>query len=540
MLAKGVAAAAILGAAGFLVLTSPWTWSLTHPTRDVADQGPADLKNGRDVFVASDCSTCHATPGQHDPLKLGGGRVLDTEFGKFSMPNISSDPKDGIGSWTLAQFTRAVREGVGPGGILPDGQNLYPAFPYTSYQRLSANDVRDMFAYIKTLPAIAGKAVDHELKFPYTLRRGIGVWRLAFLDGQPASGGTAPVALPKDGAIDPQTQAALVERGRYLVEGAGHCAECHSPRNFMGVIADARRYGGGATPDGKAFFPNISQHDTGIGFWAEASIVSYLKLGLSPLGKTAGGDMAEVILNTKQLPDNDLRAMAAYLKTVPGVNSPAPGQPAPNYTTKVVMVPVQKNDVPLPTSPATDIAKAQVLYASMTKPLYPDAAAIGDAARSNGKLLGAARITVEERQGKQLKVRLEGWQPEGVTSVIYAASGKRIMAAVLDDDAAAKVERSPFETDRDTGARWAKVKTSLWIDDAALNVSEDNLWHFSSNLLSASCATCHSLNTPEHFTANQWIGTLGAMRRYTSLNNDEYRLLLAYVQNHAKDMKGGH
>ncbi|QUS40085.1 c-type cytochrome [Tardiphaga alba] len=536
LLTKGIAITALLGVAGFFTLTSPWAWSLIHPSRDVADSGPADLKNGRDVFVASDCATCHATPNQPDHLKLGGGRVLDTEFGKFRMPNISSDPKDGIGGWTLAQFTRAVREGVGPAKFLPDGQNLYPSFPYTSYQRLSANDVRDMFAFMKTLPAVAGKVPDHELKFPYNIRRGIGVWRLAFLDGKPLDDNAAQAG--KTGA--PLSQADLVARGRYLVEGAGHCAECHSPRNFMGVIADAKRYGGGQAPDGKSFFPNISQHDTGINFWAEASIVSYLKTGISPLGKTAGGDMAEVIANTKQLPDRDLKAIAAYLKTLPGVDNPAPGQPSPNYTAKVVTIPVQKNEVPLPTSTAADIAKSPVLFTTATKPLYLDQAAMRDATKSSGKLLGAAKLMVEERQGDRIKVRLDGWQPEGVTSVVYAARGKRIVAAVLDEDAIAKVERGAFETDKDSGARWAQVKASIWIDSAGLNVKQENLWQFSSNLLSSSCSTCHSLNTPEHFTANQWIGTLGAMRRYTSLSNDEYRLLLAYVQNHAKDMGGHH
>lgn len=543
LLTKGVAISALLGVAGFCVLTSPWTWSLIHPSRDVADNGPADLANGRNVFVASDCATCHATPNQPDHLKLGGGRVLDTAFGKFHMPNISSDPKDGIGNWSLAQFTRAVREGVGPAKFLPDGENLYPSFPYTSYQRLSANDVRDMFAFMKTLPAVAGKVPDHELKFPYNIRRGIGVWRLAFLDGKPLDDNPSAKAASGNAASGQSgtpSRADLVARGRYLVEGAGHCAECHSPRDFMGVIAEAKRYGGGAAPDGKSFFPNISQHDTGIGFWAEASIVSYLKTGISPLGKTAGGDMAEVIANTKQLPERDLKAIAAYLKTLPGVNNPAPGQPAANYSSKVVSIPVQRNEIPLPTSTAADIAKSPILFTTVTKPLFLDKAAMGDASKSSGKLLGAAKLTVEERQGDQIKVRLDGWQPEGVTSVVYAARGKRIMAAVLDEDAMAKVERGAFETDKDSGARWAQVKASMWIDSAGLNVKQENLWQFSSNLLSSSCSTCHSLNTPEHFTANQWIGTLGAMRRYTSLSNDEYRLLLAYVQNHAKDMVGGH
>lgn len=519
-------ALAILGIVGFFVLTSPLTWSLIHPKRDVADNAAPNIQNGRTIFIASDCATCHATPNQNDHLKLGGGRALDTNFGRFYMPNISPDKQDGIGNWTLAQFTKAVREGVGPNGIMPDGQNLYPAFPYTSYQRLTANDVRDLFAYIKTLQPVSGRAPNHELKFPFHLRRGVGVWRLFFLDGKPLSPEKVPAAY--------KNEAALFERGHYLVESAGHCAECHSTRNFMGVIKSGFRYGGGPTPDGKGHFPNISQDETGIDFWAVNSIINYLKTGKSPINKIAGGDMAEVIQNTKQLSNEDLRAIAIYLKSIPGVDLPAPGQPEPNRTPNLVMLPqVNKIDVALPTSSTNKIEKANIVYAVNTKPFYLTENSSGD---EDGKLLATAKLKVLEHQGNKLKLRLDGWQMDGAESVVYALQGQRIMYAVLGDKAIKAYHRGKAVIDPETKQTWYPVSLDLWTTNEGLNVSLADMWAYSSNLFNSTCSVCHSVPKEEHLLANQWIGNLNAMKRYTSLTPDQYRLLLGYLQNHSMDV----
>jgi len=505
----------ILGIAVFLVLTSPAVWSYTHPARDIADNNPPDLDNGRVMFIASDCATCHATPNQADHLKLGGGRALDTVFGRFHMPNISPDTKNGIGSWTLEQFTRAVREGVGA-----EGQNLYPAFPYTSYQHMTANDIRDMFAYIKTLEPVSEKAPDHQLKFPFNIRRGVGVWRLFFLNGQP---------LPSMQASD-----TLLERGRYLVEGPGHCAECHSPRNFMGVIKSGMRYGGGITPDGKGYFPNISQDETGIRFWAANSIVNYLKTGISPVNKIAGGDMAEVIENTKKLPPEDLQAMAAYLKTIPGVDHPAPGQPEPNYTSQIVMLPqTQSLNVTLPTSSVSQISNAGTVYVANTKSFHLDEAAGNE---EDGKLLATAELSILDRKDNMLKVKLDGWQIEGSQAAVYALKGQRIMLALLGDKAIAAAKRGQAVVDEITDQTWYPVSIELWTDNTGLNTARNEMWTYSADLFNNSCGVCHALPEKEHYLANQWIGNLNAMRRYTSLTADQYRLLLGYLQNHSKDV----
>ena len=215
----------VLGFGGYFVLTAPFTWIALHPLRDIADGAQPDLANGRSLFFAGSCGICHASPGQKEDTRLGGGLTRVSAFGTFYMPNMSPDTTDGIGKWTTAQFTRAMREGVSD-----DGHNEDPAFPYTSFQRMTANDLRDLFGFIKTLPAVTGKARDNDLKFPSAMGSGVGLWKLLFLDGLP---------LVADAQKSPDWN-----RGRYLVEGPARCAECHSPRNLLGAIVADKRFSG--------------------------------------------------------------------------------------------------------------------------------------------------------------------------------------------------------------------------------------------------------------------------------------------------------
>lgn len=527
-----VAGAVALGAAGFLVLTSPWTWSLTHSLPPAASaDSPADLDNGRLVFVASDCATCHATTGQDSDELLGGGKVLDTDFGEFHMPNISPHPEQGIGNWTLAEFDRSVRQGVSPSNIWPDGDNLYPAFPYTSYQRLTPEDVRDLYAYMMTLPATDKAVPDHELKFPYNIRRGIGVWRLAFLDGKSAAEiGVDAAALPEGVDRD------RFERGRYLVEGAAHCVECHSPRTFMGNIPDDKRYAGGPNPEGTGHFPNISPDETGIGYWSAASMANYLHTGVNPIGRRSGGDMAEVIENTSQLPWQDVQAMATYFQYIPPVDQPAPGMPEPNYTEEVVMLDIGVDRrAPLPTSDPQEISEGDDVFVAGTKSLYTTDE-LEQAESEDGKFLGGAKAKVLARQGDKLQVEIAGWQPEDAPSVIYQAKGQRVIVAALGDDAVAATRRGESEIDPKTDQVWRPVTLQAWTDAGQLNLNQEALWSFSEEAYQTACSSCHSLSDEDHYTANQWIGTLSSMKRFTSFSDDEYRLILAYLQNHSADL----
>src|SRR5437879_5492154 len=178
MLRRLLLAAAIAGLAGFAVF-----WWLTMPAVIAANALPAyaaNLANGLTTFNAGGCSSCHAVPNQPDRLKLGGGLALPSPFGTFYVPNISSDPTYGIGRWSEADFVTAVLKGTSP-----DGAHYFPAFPYASYQHATVEDVRDLFAYLKTLAPVAGKLRDHDVPFPFNIRRNVGIWKWLFIDVKP-------------------------------------------------------------------------------------------------------------------------------------------------------------------------------------------------------------------------------------------------------------------------------------------------------------------------------------------------------------------
>jgi len=289
---------AAVGIVAFWILTTPQSVSASA-------LGPhtPDLANGRTMFEAGGCASCHAVPKQEDRTRLGGGLALKTAFGIFYAPNISFDAKDGIGSWSEAEFVTALTKGSSP-----SGQHYYPVFPYPAYQNMRTDDVRDLFAYIKTLPAVAGLSRDHEVRFPFGVRRVIGGWKLMFL----ANEAWRP---------DPAGPAA-VQRGAYLVNGPGHCAECHSPRNALGGVIARERFAGGPNPEGEGWIPNITQAK--LADWSVKDISYMLATGDTPDGDSVGGGMTEVVKNTSQLSGADRDAIAAYVKSLPPVAGPTP------------------------------------------------------------------------------------------------------------------------------------------------------------------------------------------------------------------------
>ncbi|WLA54213.1 c-type cytochrome [Bradyrhizobium diazoefficiens] len=298
MLRRTILVMLIAAVAGFGVywwLTAPAASAVPLPSR------APDLANGQEIFNAGGCSSCHAVPNQPDRLRLGGGLALGSPFGTFYVPNISPDAADGIGRWSETEFVSAVMRGVSP-----EGQHYFPAFPYTSYHLAKVEDVRDLFAYLKTLPPVSGRVRDHDLPFPFNIRRNVGIWKLVFMQSGP---------FVVDATHSPQWN-----RGAYLVNGFGHCAECHSPRNLLGGIITAQRFAGGPNPEGEGWVPNITQK--GIGEWSVKDVANFLKTGELPEGDSAGGAMARVIKNTSQLSDEDIAAMADYLKSLPPVDGP--------------------------------------------------------------------------------------------------------------------------------------------------------------------------------------------------------------------------
>jgi mono/diheme cytochrome c family protein len=304
---------ALIGAAGAIAGLAAF-WILTLPAVVAAAALPPydpNFDNGKTMFNIGGCASCHAVPnkdpGKVDRTRLGGGLGLKSPFGTFYVPNISPDPKDGIGNWSEANFVTALWKGTSE-----HDNHLFPAFPYTSYQHMQLADVRDLFAYIKTLPPVAGKVRRHDLSFPFNIRRLVGGWKLLFLHGGPF--------------VPDAAKSAQWNRGAYLVEGPGHCAECHSPRNLLGGIIASERFAGGPAPDGDGWVPNITPLGLhhGDDVWSEKDIAGFLDNGMTPSGDFAGGAMAEVIRNTSLLSADDRAAIAAYVVSLPPTQGPTP------------------------------------------------------------------------------------------------------------------------------------------------------------------------------------------------------------------------
>ncbi|MBX3571339.1 MAG: cytochrome c [Mesorhizobium sp.] len=296
-LAAGVVLLAAAGGAVFWFLTAPER----IPEADIAALGAGDVARGERMFYAGGCASCHAA-AQADPAEppqLAGGLRLVTDFGTFVAPNISQHPTDGIGGWSLADLANAMQKGVSP-----DGRHYYPSFPYTSYARMKLADVADLYAFMKTLPAVEGRAPDHELGFPFNIRRGLGLWKLLNLSPEPV------LAL-----ADASEQA---KAGQYLVEGPGHCGECHTPRDLSGGIRKSEWLAGAVAAEGDGVVPNITPESSSSGQWSQSDIAEFLKSGFTPEFDSAGGAMAAVVKNTGRLSDDDRAAIAAYLKAVPG------------------------------------------------------------------------------------------------------------------------------------------------------------------------------------------------------------------------------
>lgn len=282
---------ALLAGSGFVVVAL----AQSHPHAD--DTASAALvKRGKYLARAGDCAACHTTP---DGQPYAGGRLIETPFGGIYSPNITPDAETGIGRWSEADFRTALRQGKAP-----DGHLLYPAFPFTSYTRLSDVDVKALYAWLRALPPVHQRNQPTTLSFPFSLRRLLVAWRALYF---------TPGRYQADADKSEQWN-----RGAYLVQGLGHCGECHSPRNVLGAVKAARPLSGALIPGQGWYAPNL---DTGPGGdlqgWRKRDIIDLLRSGRSERG-SALGPMAEVVRDSLQyLTDDDLQSIAEYLLDPP-------------------------------------------------------------------------------------------------------------------------------------------------------------------------------------------------------------------------------
>lgn len=266
---------------------------------NISAQG--DPKRGQYLAKVGGCVGCH-TEDKKDAASFAGGRALKTPFGIFYGPNITPHPEAGIGRWTEADFIRAIRYGE-----RPDGANYFPAFPYPSFTRISDGDLRDLWAYLQTLPPSTRINQAHDLRIPFGWRLLVTGWKWLFFTPGPVS--------------SDEKRTASVNRGAYLVEALGHCGECHTPRNFLGGPKQDRFLAGGKGPDGKRI-PNLTP--TRLKKLSDTELKDFLQTGITADGDVAAKSMGEVIRNTtSQLTAEDLAATIAYLRALP----PLPEEP---------------------------------------------------------------------------------------------------------------------------------------------------------------------------------------------------------------------
>ena len=268
--------------------------------------GSGDPARGEYVVRLGGCVTCH-TDEKNGGALLAGGRALVSPFGTFYASNITPDPGTGIGGWSSGAFVRAMTEGIGP-----EGHPYFPAFPYTSYTNMTREDLLDLKAYLDTVEPVENAVPAHQVDFPFGFRPLLKGWQLLFFEDHTFA--AAP------------NRSEAWNRGAYIVNGPGHCGECHTPRNPFGARRSDRFLAGTPDgPDGKPV-PNITPHADGIGSWSQGDLVFAFQTSILPDGDVFGGAMAEVVQDgLSHLSREDLEAIAAYLLTV----QPLPDAPAP-------------------------------------------------------------------------------------------------------------------------------------------------------------------------------------------------------------------
>ncbi len=265
------------------------------------------VKRGQYIFTASGCAGCH-TDTKGKQTFLAGGHPLKTPFGTYYGPNITRDKTHGIGNWSDEDFIRALREGKAP-----DGSHYFPVFPYTSFTKMTDQDMKDLKAYLFSVPPSDKPNIPHDIDFPFNIRLTMIGWKLLFFD---------------EGVFTPDPDKDKTwNRGAYLAEAMVHCGECHTPRNILGATKSDMAYAGNKDGPKGDLAPNITpDEETGIGKWSHKAIVEVLQIGILPDGDFVGGTMAEVTENMGKLTEGDLKAIASYFKALPAIRNKVTGK----------------------------------------------------------------------------------------------------------------------------------------------------------------------------------------------------------------------
>lgn len=281
-----------------------WAVFFTPPTLsdDFETQGHGLEQTGKYVATAGNCYSCHTVPGGEP---YAGGVPFVTDFGTIYSTNITPDSEVGIGTWTKDEFRNAMRKGV-----RPNGEHLYPVFPYPSFSLLTETDLDALYTYFMSVPSARYVPPDNDLSFPYNQRWLLKFWNMLFLNANRE-------------IVDP-SQSDEWNRGAYLVEALGHCGACHTPRNFLGAERQDMAHTGNtyldSIPNGQLrpwSAVNLTSAPSGLAHWSVDDVESYLKLGVNSFATTFGPMNKVIMDSTRHLTDTDVRSMAVYLKSLP-------------------------------------------------------------------------------------------------------------------------------------------------------------------------------------------------------------------------------
>jgi mono/diheme cytochrome c family protein len=288
--------------AGLLVLQFVGSAGSSATSVDFAIGDEGQIERGQYLAIAGNCSSCHTTASGEF---MAGGLAFETPFGTIYSTNITPDPDTGIGNWTGQEFLDSMRHGV-----RPNGEHLYPVFPYTAFTKVSDEDAAALFAYLKSIPGVKQAATENDVSFPFNMRSLMGIWKAMFFEAGEY--------------VADDSQSHEWNRGAYLVDALAHCSACHSPRNILGAEDSDRAMAGGAYVDRVRsgamrpwVAPNLTSAPRGLSLWPAEEVAAYLKTGRNTFLETFG-PMNEVIMNsTRHLSDADIEAMGVYLKDLP-------------------------------------------------------------------------------------------------------------------------------------------------------------------------------------------------------------------------------
>jgi mono/diheme cytochrome c family protein len=269
---------------------------LYAPLSAGAQDAAPKFSKGEVLYSAGGCANCHTDVKNKGP-ESAGGRGLKTPFGTFYSPNITPDPRNGIGRWSEADFIGAMRTGKAP-----DGSHYFPVFPFTSFTLMTDEDLKALFAHLKTLKPVARANKPHDVPFPFNVRLSQMGWKMLFFEKGP---------FRPDASKSPEWN-----RGAYLARAVAHCGECHTPRNVLGGLDRDRWFGGSKDGAEGESVPNITPGGA-VGKWTDEQVANYLAIGETPDGDFAGSLMAEVIeKGTGRLSPADRKAIVAYMRSL--------------------------------------------------------------------------------------------------------------------------------------------------------------------------------------------------------------------------------